>query len=150
MKPAKLALLCLAAGIAAAADDAPTLIPTPNGLMVAPAPDAPNSAPPAAPAPPIAWQPRGTADLQALDKVNDRSADLAVEVGKSVGFGHLTITVRACMVRPPDQPADATAYLDVTNDQPDAPSFHGWMLANEPSVSIMQDPVYDIRVTGCH
>jgi hypothetical protein len=134
---------CLLRPIASLAQDAaPTLIPTPNGMVVAP----PANAPPAA----RPWEQRGTADLVALDKVNDRSAVIAIAVGQSAKFGHITITVRACVVRPPDQPADAAAELDVLADDPDNPAFHGWMFANEPSVSMLQHPVYDIRVAGCH
>ena len=48
-----------------------------------------------------------------------------------------------------DQPADAAAYLTVTDSHPDSPGFDGWMLEQEPSVSMMQHPVYDLRVTGC-
>ena len=27
--------------------------------------------------------------------------------------------------------------------------FHGWMLAKNPSVSMLQNPIYDVRVVGC-
>jgi hypothetical protein len=135
---------CLLRPVASIAQDgAPTLIPTPNGMIVAPSPNTP----PAAARP---WEQRGAADLRALDKVNDRSANLTIAVGNSASFGHITITVRACVVRQPDQPADAAAQLDVVDDNPDTPAFHGWMFANEPSVSMLQHPVYDIRVAGCH
>ena len=39
--------------------------------------------------------PRGTAELQASDKVNARSATLPVKVGSSATYGSLTITVQA-------------------------------------------------------
>jgi hypothetical protein len=95
------------------------------------------------------WVPAGAVRLQALDKVNAQTSTLTVRVGQSATFGSLTITVRACVVRPPDQPADAAAYLDVTDSHPDSPPFNGWILAQEPSVSMMQHPIYDIRVAGC-
>ncbi len=98
---------------------------------------------------PNTWVPSGTARLQALDKVNAQTAALSVKVGQPAVFGSLTITVKACLIRPPDQPADAAAYLDVTDSHADSPGFDGWMLANEPSLSMMQHPIYDIRVTGC-
>jgi hypothetical protein len=95
------------------------------------------------------WVPAGGVKLQALDKVNAQAAALTIKVGQSATFGSLTITVKSCMVRPTDQPADAAAYLDVTDSHPDSSGFDGWLLANEPSVSMMQHPIYDIRVTGC-
>ena len=27
--------------------------------------------------------------------------------------------------------------------------FRGWMLANNPSLSMLQHPIYDVRVVGC-
>jgi hypothetical protein len=95
------------------------------------------------------WLPVGTVKLQALDKVNAQSAALTLKVGGSASFGSLTIVAKACVIRPTDQPADAAAYLDVTDSHPDAPAFDGWMLQNEPSASMLQHPIYDLRVTGC-
>jgi hypothetical protein len=117
----------------------------------APLPAAPSApaAPPATAEQTNTWVPAGSAKLVALDKVNAQATELTVKVGQSVTFGSLTISVKACDVRPPDQPADATAYLHVTDSHPDSPGFDGWMLRNEPSVSMMQHPIYDLRVTGC-
>jgi hypothetical protein len=107
---------------------------------------------PAAPAPGDGrdrWLASPAAKLQALDKVNAQATTMTVKVGQSATFGSLTIAVKSCMVRPPDRPADAAAYLDVTDSHPDSPGFDGWLLANEPSVSMLQHPIYDIRVVGC-
>ncbi len=102
-----------------------------------------------APPPPNVWLPAAVATLQALDKVNAQASTLTVKVGQSATFGSLTITVKSCVVRPPDQPADAAAYVNVADSHPDSSGFSGWLLENEPSVSIMQHPIYDLRVTGC-
>ncbi len=95
------------------------------------------------------WVPAGVAKLQALDKVNAQTTALTIKVGQSAAFGSLTIVVKACVIRPPDQPRDAAVYLDVTDSHPDSPGFAGWMLENEPAASMMQHPIYDLRVTGC-
>jgi hypothetical protein len=98
---------------------------------------------------PNVWLPAGAAKLQALDKVNAQATAMTVKVGQSATFGSLTITVRSCVVRPADQPADAAAYLDVTDSHADSPPFNGWLLWHEPAVSMMEHPIYDIRVAGC-
>ncbi len=104
----------------------------------------------AAPAPPPpAWLPRPSANLVLLNKITARPRSVSVAVGQSVAFGSLTIVVRACDVRPPDVAADATAFLDITDSHPDVPAFHGWMLTNEPEVSMLEHPLYDVRVAGC-
>jgi hypothetical protein len=95
------------------------------------------------------WLPATAANLQALDKVNAQGTTLTIKVGQSGTFGSLTIKVRACMVRPPGQAADAAAFIDMADNHPDAPGFDGWMLQAEPALSMMQHPIYDIRVTGC-
>jgi hypothetical protein len=95
------------------------------------------------------WQPAGTVRLQALDKVNAQTAALTIKVGGSATFGSLTITAKACVVRPKDLPADAAAFLAVTDSHPDSPGFDGWILEAEPAASMMQHPIYDLRVTGC-
>ncbi len=98
---------------------------------------------------PNVWVSATVAKVQALDKVNAQTALLTIKVGQSVTFGSLTITAKACAIRPADQPADSAAFLTVTDSHPDTPVFAGWMLENEPSVSMMQHPIYDLRVAGC-
>lgn len=127
----------------------------PDPAFAPPSPTAPQvTAPqpgPSQPGTPIPgdWQARGTAELVALDKVTARPMPLAVKVGETARFGTLAITVRACAVRGPDQPADATAFLEITDRGAAAPVFRGWMFAGEPSIAVLEHPVYDIRVTGC-
>jgi hypothetical protein len=135
-----------------------TLVPTvqgpgaPGGAPGSSTPGPGQTPPEASPATverPNIWVPAGVAKLQALDKVNAQATELRIKVGQAVTFGSLTIKVKSCMIRPPDQPADAAAYLDITDSHPDSPGFDGWMLQDEPSVSMMQHPIYDLRVTGC-
>jgi hypothetical protein len=95
------------------------------------------------------WLPGSVVKLQALDKVNAQSATLTIKVGGMATFGSLTIAAKACVLRPADQPADAAAFLAVTDSHPDAPGFNGWMLEDEPAVSMMEHPIYDLRITGC-
>jgi len=111
-----------------------------------PAQEAPRVAPPPAQA---TWLPQTTAQLQVLDKVNAQNAVLTVKVGQETRFGSLSIQVQACNIRPPDQPQDSAAYLSITDSHPDAPGFRGWMLANNPALSMLQHPIYDVRVVGC-
>ena len=111
-------------------------------------PTAPSTA---APATGVAqpWQARAAAQLQALDRVDERSVTLNVPVGQTVQFEHIGITVRACVVRPPDQAADAAAFVQVVDLRANAPLFSGWMLMAEPFVSMLQHPTFDVRVLAC-
>jgi hypothetical protein len=111
---------------------------------------APPAAAPAAPQPmKLTWVPQASALLQVLDKVNAQNSVLTVKVGQQAQFGSLTIQVQACDAHPPDQPQDSAAYLTITDSRADNSGFRGWMLANNPSVSMFQHPIYDVRVVGC-
>jgi hypothetical protein len=101
------------------------------------------------PAPAADWLPRQSVELQALDKVTARSTVLDGRVGQTLQFGTLSITVTACVVRPPDQPADAAAFVQITDSNKGEPGFRGWMLRDEPAVSMFQHPLYDVRLNGC-
>jgi hypothetical protein len=120
---------------------------TPGSPPLAGAP--PGNGPPATIERPNTWLPATVVKLQALDKVNAQTVALTIKVGATATFGSLTITAKACVVRPADQPADAAAFLAVSDSRPDAPGFNGWMLQVEPAVSMMEHPIYDLRVTGC-
>ena len=106
----------------------------------------------ASPAQAQEWVPRQAAELQALDKVTARVSTVRAAVGEVARFGTLTIAVRACNARPPDEVPDAAAWMEITDSRapPDSPpAFHGWMFANAPGVNMLAHPVYDIRVLEC-
>ena len=107
---------------------------------------------PASPGPmsgPDAWVPRGTAELTLLDKVRAQPSRIQVRVGQSAIFGTLTIAVRHCVSRPPDLPADNAAFLEIADSRPNGTTFRGWMLTGAPSLSQLEHPLYDVRVTAC-
>jgi len=138
----------------ATASPDPLTSPAPATATASPPPTPPSTnTPPGAAGPPGLlspdWQPRQAAELQALDKVDARVERLVVPVGQSARFGALEITVRACLVRPPDQASDAASLLQISDPHPGAPGFSGWMLAAEPALGLLEHPIYDIRVLGC-
>ncbi|HEY7578172.1 MAG TPA: DUF2155 domain-containing protein [Acetobacteraceae bacterium] len=98
---------------------------------------------------PLTWVPQEVAQLQVLDKVNAQNAVLTVKVGQQTQFASLNILVQACDTHPPDQAQDSAAFLTITDSRSDTPGFRGWMLANEPSASMLQSPIYDVRVVAC-
>jgi hypothetical protein len=119
----------------------------PTQAPATPAPPPPQAAPPT-PAPDV-WQARPVVELVGLDKVSARATPLSGPVGQPLTFGSLTVLPRACVVRPPDVPADAAAFLEIADTRLDTKKFSAWMLVSEPAVSIFEHPVYDIRLVGC-
>ena len=98
---------------------------------------------------PVCTAARPGVQLTVLDKVSARSTLLAGKVGQELRFGSLTVVAQACVARGPDVPADAAAFLDITDSRPGTAPFHAWMLLSEPSQAIYEHPVYDIRLMGC-
>jgi hypothetical protein len=117
---------------------------------------APQPAPQAQPTPPVAgasgWRRFNTAVLQTLDKVTGRVRTLEAPVDREVAFGALRIVARTCRKRPPEEPPESAAYLDIAELRPGEQVqsvFRGWMFASAPAVSAMDHAVYDIWVLDC-
>ncbi len=97
------------------------------------------------------WVPARVAELQALDKVTARISVLEAPLDEVVRFGTLEIRVSACHRRPPDDPPDSAAWLEVRDTRPGATEvpFRGWMFAASPGLNMLEHPVYDLRVLAC-
>ena len=96
------------------------------------------------------WLPRGTADLQILDKVSAHATSITLRVGQAADNASLSIALRACLVRPPSMAPDSAAFLDIQDSRPGVPGFHGWMFGNEPALSMFEHPIYNIHLVACH
>ncbi len=95
---------------------------------------------------------RAIAVLQALDKVTGRVRTLEVAAGDSVEFRQLAITVRTCTRRPPEEPPEASVFLEIRERRPNEPPrllYQGWMFASSPAVAALEHPVYDVWITDC-
>ena len=107
--------------------------------------------PPAAAGPAAAFS-ADTAVLQGLDKITGRVSTIEAPVGTGVRFGSLSITARRCERTPPEEPPEASAFLEIVDAKPgEAPVklFEGWMFASSPAVSALEHPVYDVWVIDC-
>lgn len=91
--------------------------------------------------------------LQGLDKITARISRIEAPVDSPVRFGTLTILVRACKKRPPEEPPESAAFLEIEEKRPGdtatRPIFSGWMFASSPALSAIEHPVYDIGVLDC-
>ena len=90
--------------------------------------------------------------LQGLDKVTARISTIEAPLGRTVVFGTLRITAQACHKRPPEEPPESSAFLDIVDLKPGQapePLFTGWMFASSPALSALEHPVYDVWVIDC-
>ena len=97
-------------------------------------------------------EPYQMAVLQGLDKVTARVSTIEAPVGRTVRFGTLEIIARTCDKRPPEEPPESAAFLDiweVRRGEAAVSLFRGWMFASSPALSALEHPVYDVWVLDC-
>ncbi len=101
---------------------------------------------------PAPARPLLAAILQGLNKTTARVSTIEAPIGVVARFGTLEITARACKKKPPTEPPESTAFLEIVDVRPDSPSvaiFTGWMFASSPAISALEHPVYDVWVIDC-
>ena len=101
---------------------------------------------------PVGATPMQTVVLGGLDKITAHVSTFEVPVGKTVSFGALRITARACDKHPPEETPESAAFLEVVEARPgESPLmlFSGWMFASSPALSGMDNPIYDLWVLDC-
>ncbi len=90
--------------------------------------------------------------MQGLDKVTARISTYEAPIDRPVRFGTLEIKARGCFKRPPEQPPESAAYLEVHEVRPnEAPArlYTGWMFASSPALAALEHAVYDVWVIDC-
>ncbi|MBI3514651.1 MAG: DUF2155 domain-containing protein, partial [Proteobacteria bacterium] len=90
--------------------------------------------------------------LQGLDKVTARVSTFAAPIGLPVRFGTLDIVADTCVKKPPEEPPETAAFLDIyehKSDQAPQKIFSGWMFASSPGLNPLEHPVYDVWLKDC-
>ncbi|MGF1456261.1 MAG: DUF2155 domain-containing protein [Alphaproteobacteria bacterium] len=90
--------------------------------------------------------------LRGLDKVTARVREYELPVGQTMRMGGLSITVRACHTRPPEEPPESTAFLEIDENRAGNTQervFSGWMFASSPALNPLEHPVYDVWLMTC-
>ncbi|MSO88547.1 MAG: DUF2155 domain-containing protein [Rhodospirillaceae bacterium] len=96
--------------------------------------------------------PRDIAVLRGLDKITGAISTFEAPLERSVRFGTIEIVVRACRKRPPEEPPESAAFVEIRDVRPSVQSrtlFAGWMFASSPALSALEHAVYDVWVIDC-
>jgi hypothetical protein len=99
--------------------------------------------------PPDLWMPVQQGSVRVMNKIDSTVQLITLKVGETVNYQSLSLTLSGCFVRPADLPQDAAAHVKIEDHRADAPGFDGWMLKREPSLNMLQHPVYDVQLAGC-
>ncbi|HEY2532897.1 MAG TPA: DUF2155 domain-containing protein [Xanthobacteraceae bacterium] len=94
----------------------------------------------------------GRAVFAGLDKITGRTISFDAAIGETVQFGALQVTARACYTRPPTEPTNTDAFVEVdevTLQGETKRIFTGWMFASSPGLHAVEHPVYDVWLTDC-
>ena len=87
-----------------------------------------------------------------LDKVTGRVNTMTGRIDAPVQFGTLEVVTRACFARPPEEPPENAAFVEIY-EVPEKGGkekvFSGWMFASSPALSALDHPVYDLWVLRC-
>lgn len=105
----------------------------------------------------ITSEPGDIVILRGLDKVTARTRDFEIGIGESEQFGSLEVQARYCRKRPPEEPPETFAFLEVFDRRTDGfgteldgdKIFSGWMLGSNPALNPLEHPVYDVWVIDC-
>ncbi len=95
--------------------------------------------------------------LRTLDKVTATTQDYTVKIGDTLNYGSLTVDVKHCEKKPPEDVPETFAFLQIFDARTDGEGensepeklFSGWMLASKPAISALDHPVYDVWVLDC-
>jgi hypothetical protein len=87
-----------------------------------------------------------------LDKITGRIISFDVYINETVQFGALQVTPRVCFTRPPTEPPQTDAFVEVdeiTLARKVKRIFTGWMFAASPGLHAVDHAVYDVWLTDC-
>lgn len=90
--------------------------------------------------------------LRALDKITARITEIELPVDEETIFGTLTLKARYCRTRPPIEPPETFAYLEIDDKTRGGQRdrvFEGWMVASSPALNALEHAVYDVWVINC-
>ncbi len=89
------------------------------------------------------------ARLRGLDTLNNTVDDFVIEVGQTLIFKRLEVTLESCRYPEGAIGDSAYAFLRIRDRREAEARFNGWMLSDSPALSALDHPRYDIWVLNC-
>lgn len=94
------------------------------------------------------------ATIGLLNKRNNVTKDFALRHGESVEDGPVILTLAACeRTAPYEMPQETGAFVQVDvrerGDDEHTRVFSGWLFKENPSLNVVEHPIYDVWVKNC-
>lgn len=94
------------------------------------------------------------ATIGLLNKRNNVSQDFELRPGESIEDGPVILTLAACeRTAPYEMPQETGAFVQVDvrerGDDRHTRVFSGWLFKENPSLNVVEHPVYDVWVKNC-
>jgi hypothetical protein len=83
-----------------------------------------------------------------MNKAAGKTQTMTLPVGQPVKFEKLEIIVRSCKQTDPFQAEDFFAFTQISTAA-DGLIFSNWLSRNEPGVTPLQNPDYDVWLVKC-
>jgi len=87
--------------------------------------------------------------LRGLDRITGAVNNFRMDIGETLEFERLEVTLEACRYPVGDINSDAFALLKIRDIRDEEASFYGWMFASSPALSALDHPRYDVWVLSC-
>jgi hypothetical protein len=94
------------------------------------------------------------ATIGLLNKRNNVTKDFELRPGESVEDGPVILTLAACeRTAPYEMPQETGAFVQVDvrerGDDEHTRVFSGWLFKENPSLNVVEHPIYDVWVKNC-
>ncbi len=94
--------------------------------------------------------------VQVLNKTTAKTSILNLKIDEKISFGSLKIIAHKCWQSPLEQKPENKILLEVFEFKNETEEksqekriFYGWMFSSSPSISSLENPIYDITALNC-
>lgn len=94
--------------------------------------------------------------VQVLNKTTAKTSILNLKIDEKISFGSLKIIAHKCWQSPLEQKPENKILLEVFEFKNESEEksqekriFYGWMFSSSPSISSLENPIYDITALNC-
>ena len=87
--------------------------------------------------------------LRTLDRVSGEVIDVEMNVGQTMAYGPLQVTLHECRYPVANPSGDAFGRIQVVDARAVRELFAGWMVASSPALSALEHRRYDVWLLSC-